>query len=73
MVPDGPSLVRTARNLGFQLVAVQQTPCSENYHEAEYPPQPLFMMGAEDMGLPDSLRRAADMAVEIPMFGKSTA
>ena len=70
MVPDGPSLVRAARNLGFQLVAVQQTPCSEPYHKADYPPQPLFMMGAEDMGLPDSLRRAADMAVEIPMFGE---
>lgn len=70
MVSDGPSLVRAARNLGFQLVAVQQTPCSEQYHQADYPPHPLFMMGAEDMGLPDSLRVAADLAVEIPMFGE---
>lgn len=70
MVPDGPSLIRVARTLGFQLVAVQQTPSSEPFHTAEYPPRPLFMMGAEDVGLPDSLRLAADLAIEIPMFGE---
>ena len=70
MVSDGPTLVRTARTLGFQLVAVQQTPDSQPYHTAVYPPRPLFLMGAEDMGLPNSLRQAADLAVEIPMFGE---
>ena len=70
MVPDGPALVRAARVQGFQLVAVQQTPDSQPYHLTDYPPRPLFLMGAEDMGLPDSLRHAADLAVEIPMFGE---
>jgi tRNA G18 (ribose-2'-O)-methylase SpoU len=69
-VSDGAALVALARTKGYQLVAVQQTPSSEAYHLADYPPQPLFMMGAEDLGLPDSLRLAADLAIEIPMFGE---
>ena len=69
-VPDGESLIRESRNRGYQLVAVQQTPVSVPFHEAEYPPQPLFMMGAEDIGLPNILRRQADLAIDIPMFGE---
>jgi tRNA(Leu) C34 or U34 (ribose-2'-O)-methylase TrmL len=69
-VADGAALLTLARAKGYQLVAVQQTPCSEPYHEANYPPKPLFMMGSEDLGLPDSLRIAADLAIEIPMFGE---
>ncbi len=69
-VSDGAALFALARSKGYQLVAVQQTPCSEAYHLADYPPKPLFMMGAEDLGLPDSLRLAADLAIEIPMFGE---
>ncbi len=69
-VPDGAALVTLARTKGYQLVAVQQAPSSEVYHRADYPPKPLFMMGAEDLGLPDSLRLAADLAIEIPMFGE---
>lgn len=69
-VLDGAALFTLARAKGYQLVAVQQTPCSEPYHLADYPPKPLFMMGAEDLGLPDSLRLAADLAIEIPMFGE---
>ena len=42
---------------------------SEAYHQADYPPQPLFVIGSEDAGLPDSLRLAADLAVEFPLFG----
>ena len=28
------------------------------------------MMGAEDLGLPNILRRQADLAIDIPMFGE---
>ena len=44
-VPDGAALMSLARDRGYQLVAVQQTPCSQPYHLADYPPQPLLMMG----------------------------
>ncbi len=67
--PDPASLVRMAREGGYQIVGVQQTPASEPYHRADYPPRPLFVLGAEDTGLPLALRAAADLLVEIPMWG----
>lgn len=66
---DPAALVRLAREAGYQIVAVQQTPDSVPYSVADYPPQPLFVMGAEDTGVPPALRRAADLVVEIPQFG----
>lgn len=67
--PDPPALVRTARERGYQLVAIQQSPASRPYHLATYPPRPLFLAGAEAEGLPLALREAADLIVEIPQFG----
>jgi tRNA(Leu) C34 or U34 (ribose-2'-O)-methylase TrmL len=66
---DAAALVRLAREAGYQIVAVQQTPDSVPYHTADYPPRPLFVMGAEDLGVPAPLRRAADLVVEIPQYG----
>lgn len=66
---DPDELILEARRRGYQLVAVQQTPDSEPYHRASYPPQPLFILGSEDAGLPDSLRLTADLVVEIPLYG----
>ncbi len=68
-VPDAAALLRDARARGRQVVVVQQTPRSVPYHRAEYPPTPLFVLGAEDEGVPATLRRAADLLVEIPMWG----
>jgi len=68
-LPDAHSLIMIARTRGYQMVAVQQTPDSEPYHIADYPPQPLFVLGSEDAGLPDALRVGADLVVEIPLFG----
>ncbi|MCB9548508.1 MAG: hypothetical protein H6706_22090 [Myxococcales bacterium] len=68
-VADAAALIRRAREQGYQIVAVQQTPDSVPYHTAPYPPRPLFVMGAEDRGVPPALRAAADLIVEIPLFG----
>ncbi|MCB9524909.1 MAG: hypothetical protein H6702_16235 [Myxococcales bacterium] len=68
-LPDPAALIRRAREAGYQIVAVQQTPRSVPYHTADYPPRPLFVLGAEGEGLPDALRLAADLVVEIPLFG----
>jgi 23S rRNA (guanosine2251-2'-O)-methyltransferase len=68
-VADAAALVRRAREGGYQLVVVQQTPASVPYHTADYPPRPLFVMGAEDRGVPALLREVADLLVEIPLFG----
>ncbi len=67
--PDPAALIRMAREADYQIVAVQQTPDSVPFHRADYPPRPLFVMGAEDIGVPPRLRRAADLVVEIPMYG----
>ena len=63
------ALIRRAHALDYQLVVIQQTPLSAPYHQAEYPPRPLFVVGAEDDGVPQPLRRAADLLVEIPQYG----
>lgn len=68
-VSHAAALVRLARAGGYQIVAVQQTPASVPYHQAVYPPRPLFVLGAEGEGLPDRLRVDADLCVEIPLFG----
>ncbi len=67
--PDAAALVRMAREGDYQIVAVQQTPRSVPYHQADYPPRPLFVLGTEDDGLPAGLRLAADLVVEIPLWG----
>ncbi|MBU0552494.1 TrmH family RNA methyltransferase, partial [Myxococcota bacterium] len=69
VISDAAALIRRARAEGYQIVAVQQTPDSVSYIEADYPPRPLFVLGAEDSGVPEPLRLAADLIVEIPMFG----
>ena len=66
---DPAALVRYARNADYQLVAVQQTASSIPYHEAQYPPRPLFIVGSEDVGMPSLLRERADLAIEIPQYG----
>jgi|GEM_PF-1294415 len=69
VISDPLSMIERARELGYQPVAVQQTPDSKPYHQAHYPPRPLFILGSEDAGLPDELRWSADLVVEIPLFG----
>ena len=49
--PDPAALIRFAREGGYQIVGVQQTPRSVPYHQADYPPRPPFVLGAEDDGL----------------------
>jgi len=68
-VADPAALIRYARNADYQLVAVQQTASSVPYHTAVYPPRPLFIVGSEDVGMPNLLRSRADLAVEIPQYG----
>jgi tRNA(Leu) C34 or U34 (ribose-2'-O)-methylase TrmL len=68
-VPDPSGLIYEARSKGYQIVAVQQCPKSVPYHQADYPPHPIFVLGAEDDGIPAKLLEAADLVVEIPLYG----
>ncbi|MCB9529026.1 MAG: hypothetical protein H6701_11715 [Myxococcales bacterium] len=67
--PDAAALLRMARAADYQIVALQQTPDGVPFHRADYPPRPLFIVGAEDTGVPAPLRAAADLIVEIPLWG----
>lgn len=67
--PDDDQFLDAVRSRGFQLVGVQQTPESQPYHRAIYPPRPIFVLGSERTGLSARLRRNADLLVEIPLFG----
>ena len=62
-------LVDFARSNGYQIVAIQQSAGSVPYHQANYPPKPLFVVGSEDAGMQAALRLAADLMVEIPQYG----
>ncbi|MEE2755095.1 MAG: TrmH family RNA methyltransferase [Myxococcota bacterium] len=66
---DAAALVTFARENNYQIVAIQQTASSVDYHRATYPPKPLFVVGSEDAGMPKALREAADLVVQIPQFG----
>jgi len=56
-----------ARN--HSLVAVELAPGAVNLFEAEYPPDPCFLLGAELGGVPGPLLEAADLIVQIPQWG----
>ena len=68
-LPDVAELVDFARMHGYQIVAIQQSAGSVPYHQANYPPKPLFVVGSEDAGMQSALRLAADLMVEIPQYG----
>jgi tRNA G18 (ribose-2'-O)-methylase SpoU len=59
-----------ARQGGYQLVAVQQSPGAERFDQAAYPPRPCLMLGSEGHGLPPALCAEADLIVEIPILGR---
>ncbi len=69
VLPDLPALFERARALAYQIVAVQQAPGAEPYGQADYPPRPLFLLGSEDDGVPGWALAAADLLVEIPLWG----
>jgi tRNA G18 (ribose-2'-O)-methylase SpoU len=67
--PTHEAMTAEARGLGYQIVAVQQSPGAERFDEADYPPRPCIVLGSEGPGLPPWLCAAADLVVEIPLRG----
>ncbi len=65
-----PEMVAHARAVGYQLVALQQSPGAERYDRADYPPRPCLIVGSEGQGLPPALVARADLVVEIPQRGE---
>ncbi len=57
------------RSRGHTLVAVELSPGAVNLFEADYPPDPCFLLGAELGGIPRDLLDEADLVVQIPQWG----
>lgn len=53
----------------YNLVLVEQSTNSKSLFEFEYPENPLFLFGAEKMGLPKKLLERDLPILEIPQFG----
>ncbi len=68
-LPDAAALLEHVRARGWNLVAVELDPRAVNLFEAEYPPRPCFLLGAELGGVPAELLDAASLIVQIPQWG----
>lgn len=66
---DEQALRRRMASRGWQLVAVEIDERSMSLFEAEYPPNPCFLLGPELGALPESLLADAATVVQIPQWG----
>lgn len=57
------------RSSGMSIVAVEKNDRSTSLFDCVYPPRPAFVFGDESYGVYQSFLSAADLVVEIPMYG----
>ena len=62
-------VVKSLRQKGYQIIALEQTTASIDYREARLDAPICLIVGHEFDGISDELISAADIAVEIPMYG----
>jgi tRNA G18 (ribose-2'-O)-methylase SpoU len=70
VVETPAACIERARAEGYQIVALQQGPKAQSLFEAEWPEHPLIVVGNEGDGLRLDLAEAADLEIEIPVYGK---
>jgi len=68
-LPDQAAFLRHIREHEWNLVAVELDSRAVNLFDAEYPPRPCFLLGAELGGVPEDLLQAARLVVQIPQWG----
>lgn len=68
-LPDAGALLARAADCRWNLVAVELHQSAVSMFDAEYPERPCFLLGSELGGLPEDLRRAACLTVQIPQWG----
>ena len=66
---DTAAFRRYREEKDWDLVAVELDPRAVNLFEAEYPPRPCFLLGAEIGGIPADLLDEAKLIVQIPQWG----
>ncbi|MBI3590024.1 MAG: hypothetical protein HY094_01435 [Candidatus Melainabacteria bacterium] len=53
----------------YNLILVEQSENSKSLFDFDYPSNPLFLLGAEKGGLPDTIKNQDYPVLEIPQFG----
>ena len=57
------------KNTNYNLILVDQDENSKSLFDFEYPPNPLFLLGAEKGGLPSEIKNQNHPVLEIPQYG----
>ena len=70
LLPTPMACIERARAEGYAIVALQQGPAAQSLYEAEWPQQPLIVVGNEGDGLPPDFIEASDLQVSIPVVGR---
>jgi tRNA G18 (ribose-2'-O)-methylase SpoU len=64
-----PPVLKELRQLGYQLVGLEQTTRSENLHGFSFERRTVLVVGNERTGLTEELLALVDRTVEIPVWG----
>jgi tRNA G18 (ribose-2'-O)-methylase SpoU len=62
-------LIAHAREVGMALVSVERDERAVGLFEAQFPPRPIFVLGAEKFGVPADVLDASALIIEIPQWG----
>lgn len=66
---DLKSFLEYIKNSSYNLILVEQSKDSTSLFDFNYPSNPLFLLGAEKGGLPDTIKNNNFPTLEIPQFG----
>lgn len=70
LIETPAACLERARAEGFGVVALQQGPRAVSVFDAPWPERPLIVVGNEGDGLPPAFAEAADLQVQIPVYGR---
>ncbi len=61
--------LRKLKELGYQLIGLEQVSGSQNIHEYKFPRKSVLVIGNERQGITDDVLAELDAAIEIPVWG----
>lgn len=64
-----PPVLIDLKSQGYRLVGLEQTTCSQNIHEFQFPRRTALVIGNERTGLTPEVLELLDDVVEIPVWG----
>lgn len=70
---DTAELLKSLKNDGYQLIAVEQAENSEDYRKIEFRDKVAFIFGNEITGVSKATLETSDHVAEIPMLGKKNS